>query len=425
MSRTLYTLLAALLMPAAFVHLEWRARRQTGAGDAWRERCGRFPDPHIARGAIWVHAASVGEVTAARPLVSRLRGAHPGQPLLVTTFTAAGRVRAADMFRGVAAVGTLPYDLPPFVRRFLRDLAPRCLVAVETEIWPNLYAAARLAGVPVVLASARLSERAMARYQRQRTLVREALEGVAAVLAQSSVDADRFVALGAVPERVTVAGNLKFDVEPPPGTEERGRELKRHVFANRPVFLAASTRDGEELPVLDAFTRLRRRVPAAVLVLAPRHPERAAAVAALAASRGYAVVRRSAGTAFNQTLDVYVVDTLGELMAFYAAADVAFVGGSLVPVGGHNLLEPVALGVPTLTGPHVFNAPEIAAVLQEAGAVRIVADGTGLAEEAEKLLGDAASRAAMAEQARAVLAAHRGAAGRIAAALMSVLGGRA
>jgi 3-deoxy-D-manno-octulosonic-acid transferase len=404
--RLLYTLALLLLAPIALVALEWRARRQTGVGGGWRARLGVVPVRDDAP--LWLHAASVGEVQSLVPLAKSLRRARPHLPLVVTTFTAAGAARARAALGEGIAVWPLPYDVPWSVAAFLRRVRPRGLVVVETELWPNLLAALAERRLPFAVVSARVSERALTRYLGLGALLRRPLQSVGAVLAQSQADAARFQALGVPGAKVSVAGNLKWDLELPPALEADGAELRASLLAGRPLLVAGSTREGEEELVLRAFAAARRSHPSLALVLAPRHPERAPAVEALCEQAGFATVRRSSRRALGEA-DVLLVDGIGELTLFYAAADVAFVGGSLVPVGGHNLLEPAALGRAVLTGPHHENAPEIVASLRASDAVRVVADATEFAAACDALLRDPSARRALGARARQAVLANRGA----------------
>jgi len=417
--RLLYICLGYGLAPILLGLSLWRGLRDPSYREGLPERLGL--GPAAPAGGIWVHAVSVGEVQAAASLVRALRRRYPHLPLTLTTATPTGRGRARRLFGGEVTVRYLPYDLPGPVGRFLERVRPRLGIILETELWPNLYRACERRGVPLVLASARVSERSVRRYRWAGGLVRAALAHGVIVAAQSAADAQRFVALGADPARTPVVGNLKFDVELPAAAEDRGRALRAALGAGRPVWVAGSTHEGEEELVLDAHARLAAAQPAALLVLVPRHPPRFEAVTALLRRRGVAFVTRSSGAAVAPTTAVLLVDTLGELVEFYAAADVAFVGGSLVPVGGHNLLEPAALGKPVVSGPHTANAAPVARLLVEAGAAELVADGAALAACVGRLLADGAARRSAGERGRAAVSANRGALERFLALLAPLL----
>ena len=419
-ARRLYTLLLWLALPFALPWLWWRAGREPGGQRGFGARLG-FGAAPAAPGGLWLHAASVGEVQAAAALFDALAREFPEAPLLLTCGTPAGRARARTLFGARAMVEYAPLDLPGAVRRALRRLQPALLVVLEAEIWPNLLAACAARGVPVVYASARLSERSARLWARGPGLLSPALARGVWVAAQSAADAARYARIGVPAGRIRVAGNLKFDRALPPDVRERGARLRARYAPGRPLWVAGSTRAGEEESVLLAARVVAAHVPGTVLALAPRHPPRFAEVAALLGRLGCGVVRRSDGAATAGQPEVVLVDTLGELLDFYAAADVAFVGGSLVAAGGHNLLEPAALGVPVVAGPHQFSAPDIAAALRAAGALTIVADADGLAAAVMALLADPAARARQGAAARAVVEANRGALERILELLRSVL----
>jgi len=421
LSRGLYNLALMALMPVALPAMEWRARRQAAQGDAWSQRLGFIKALPEGDGPIWVHAASVGEVQAALPLLRALDNAMPERRIVVTTFTAAGARRLAETAGDRVVQLTLPYDLPGPVNRFLDRVRPAALLITETEIWPNLFRAVHARGIPLLMGSARLSERALRRYQSIAGLVAETLGKVDLIAAQTEVDAERFRSLGAPVDRVETLGNVKFDLHAASSVAEEGSGLRRSLFNDRPVWIAGSTRQGEEEKVLDAFEQVREAHPRTLLVLAPRHPERATALKQLVKARALKSVSRSESQPAEDA-DVFIVDTLGELMTFYAAADVAFVGGSLVPVGGHNLLEPVALGIPVLTGPYYDNAVDVAEMLIAAGAVRRVQDSTALAERVSELLDDPTVRAQQASAGWKVIQENRGAVERLVDRLARFMG---
>jgi len=408
--RLVYLCLAYLLVPIA---LAAELVRGLGERARWRhlgERFGR--GAVLAQGGLWVHAVSVGEVQAAATLLRALRARDPSATLLLTTSTVTGRARAEALVGAEASVCYLPYDLPGSVARFLDRARPRLGIVLETELWPNLYAAAHRRRIPMILASARLSERSVRRYRRLGGLLRETLAGVD-VAAQSAADAARFVAVGAEPARTLVLGNLKFDYRPAEDVIVRARVLREALGAGRPVWVAGSTHDGEEDQVLAAHARLCARSSDALLVLAPRHPPRFAAVAARLAKGDAPWVARSTAAAVTADTRVLLLDSLGELMGYYAAADVAFVGGSLVPVGGHNLLEPASLGRPVIAGPHTFSDLAVTRLLAEAGALTVVEDAAGLATAVAAFLDDPALARAAGERGRMAVVANEGALARL------------
>jgi 3-deoxy-D-manno-octulosonic-acid transferase len=415
--RSLYRLAVALAAPLHAASLALRGRTAPGRRVAERFGFGA----RIDAAPLWIHAASVGEVQLAATVVHALRERYPSLPILITAFTATGAARAGDLGSDVS-VRYLPYDLPGSVRRFLDRTRPRLAIILETELWPTLYRACRERDIGLVIANARLSSRSARRYRRFAALFRAALCGVH-VAAQSAADAARFRALGAAPDRTEVIGNLKFDLTLPPDIAVRGRGLRERYAPARPMWVAGSTHAGEDEWVIAAHRRIRERLPTALLALAPRHPQRFAAVAARLAAQNIPFVRHSRAADHQRAGDAAVVllDTLGELLDFYAAADVAFVGGSLVPVGGHNLLEPAALGRAVATGPYVFNAAQVADVLIECGGARMVRDGESLAACIGAWLQDAPERARVGGLGRAALEANRGALERLMALIEPLL----
>jgi 3-deoxy-D-manno-octulosonic-acid transferase len=409
--RLLYLLAVYLAAPIISVMLLWRGLRDRSYWQNFSERFGfgARSSPH----GVWLHAVSVGEVQACAPLVSALYQRHPGLPLTVTTFTPTGAARARALFGNLAQVRYIPFDLPGAARRFLTRVQPRLAVIFETELWPNLYRECGRRRVPLVLASARISARSAGRYQRLGALFRDTLAQAVVIGAQAEGDAARFRALGAAATTTHVTGNLKFDFEVPPDVAPRGARLRAQYAPERALWVAGSTHGGgEEQALLEAHQLVRAAHPGALLVLAPRHPRRFEEVAKSLAQAGVSFVRRSqAGEAEDagHACEVLLLDSLGELLDFYAAADLAFVGGSLVPVGGHNLLEPAALGLAILTGPNNFNSAEIAQLLLERGAAEVVHDAAQLGARVSALLADPGARARMGAAASAAVDGNRGA----------------
>jgi 3-deoxy-D-manno-octulosonic-acid transferase len=407
----LYNVLIYLAAPFAILVQLWRGLRDPSYRGGLAERFGFGPT--IAGPVIWVHAVSVGEVQAAQPLVGELRRRHPVCRVLITTVTPTGATRARLLFGDDVQLCYVPFDLPGSVRRFFDRVQPKLAMILETELWPNLYGECGRRSVPLVLASARVSPRSIGKYRRLMSLFRRTLSHGIVIAAQSEADAERFRSIGAAPERTHVTGNIKFDFQPPDGIEERGRHWRDRNLSDRPVWVAGSTHEGEEAIVLDAHRQVLARFPDALLILVPRHPQRFEPVRDLLAKRHETVAFRSRGDIIQPHTRVLLGDTMGELMMFYAAADVAFVAGSLVPIGGHNLLEPASVGRPVLTGPHNFNGEEIAQLLVDAGAARIVANTRQLAQAVVALLGDAERRKVMGAAGRATLDRNRGALDRL------------
>jgi len=410
--RYLYTLAMYLVTPLLVLRLLARGVRSRPYYRRWPERFGFFAAPGFS-GSLWVHAVSVGEVNAAEPLIKALRRDYPNAPLVITTVTPTGTARVHQLFGDSVFHVYLPYDLPFAVRRFLQRTRPRLALIVETEIWPNLYFACRRRGIPLMIVNARLSERSLRGYLPMRGLVRSALRCVRQIAAQSRTDAARYRLLGADPQQLLVTGNMKFDMPIPHGAVAEGATMREHWGPRRPVWMAASTHEGEEMAVLEAHLQVLQRLPDALLLLAPRHPERFRLVEHSVRSLGFAVGTRSAGGVPSPAQQVFVIDAMGQLMPFFAAAEVAFVGGSLVPIGGHNVLEPAALSTPVLVGPHTFNFEEITRSLIEQGGAERVADSEQLGHDVLQLLRDPDKRQRMGRAAQQVFERERGAVGRI------------
>ena len=416
MTRFLYAAAWWLATPFVVARLLWRSRRQPGYAGHLGERFGRYAAIERAP-RIWVHAVSVGETRAAAPIVEALCARWPSHRILLTHMTATGRATGAQVFGGRVEQAWLPYDHRFAVRGFLRAFRPELGMLLETEIWPRLVAECAAAGIPLVLANARLSERSARRYARFPRFTCETLRALRGIAAQTEADARRFRELGA--EAIAVTGNVKFDVAIPEAMLRRGEEMRAMLGASRIVWIAGSTREGEEALLLDAFAAIDdRRV---LLVIVPRHPERFDGAAALARERGYEVARRSEGLAVNAAVRVAIGDSMGEMLAYYAAADVVLMGGSILAYGSQNLIEPCALGKPVIVGPSTFNFEEAADGAIAAGAALRVPDAPAAMAAALAISHDAPLREAMGEAARAFVAAHRGAVARLLAWLEPLL----
>jgi 3-deoxy-D-manno-octulosonic-acid transferase len=411
-ARAAYSLLWWLALPLLPLRLWWRGRREPAYRSHIGERFGRYADAARAAGddPLWIHAVSVGETRAVVPLIERLEREHPQRTILLTHMTATGRETGRALFGDRVVQAWLPYDLPFAVNRFLAHFHPRAGLLVETELWPNLAAAAARAHMPLLLINARLSERSARGYARIAPLARPLLRSLAGIAAQTSDDAARLRALGATD--VVVTGNLKFDASVAPEWRDRGRRLRERFGADRPVVVLASTRPGEEALLLDALSRSSVS-PHVLVVVVPRHPQRFDEVARLLASRGVPFARRGDEHRVPDHARVVLGDSMGEMHAYYAAADVAFVGGSLLPFGGQNLIEPIAAGVVTIVGPHTFNFAQAADAAIAAGAALRVDDAEALWEAAQRLLADGRSRERASANAQRFIAAHRGAADRL------------
>jgi len=418
--RLVYVLLIYLLAPVVIAMEAWKA--------LWNpEYRGRLPQrlgldgPQPPGPCVWLHGVSVGEVQAAAALIRELRKQFPDLPVVVTTVTPTGAQRARALFGDTVFHCYLPYDLPGAVRRFLDRTRPRVAIILETEIWPTLYHALGTRGIPLVMASARVSTRSVDRYRRLASLFRTTLSHGILIGAQTPADAERFRIIGAAPDRVRVTGNVKFDMEIPAAAVEAGRAFRRRVAADRPVWIAGSTHDGEEEAVLAAHAIVRQRHPHALLILVPRHPQRFEAVRVLLRKRGVEFASRSAGEEPRPDHTVFLVDTLGELQMFYAAADVAFVAGSLVPIGGHSLLEPAVLGLPMLSGPYNHNAQDVADLFEQCGALRVARSKEDLAQKACDWFDDPARARSDGERGRQAVAQSRGAVTRLVAMVAPLL----
>ena len=462
MARIFYSLLLYLLVPVVLVRLGLRGLRNPDYWRRWPERFGfiaRLPQA----GAIWLHAVSVGETRAAVPLVHALMQRYPQRPILITTMTPTGSAQVRALFGDQVAHCYVPYDLPLAVRRFLERGRPSLAIIMETELWPNLFYHCRARAIPLLVANVRMSEKSMGRYLKFAALTRATLQQVNMFAVQFETDALRLRRLGAAPERVRVTGSIKFDISMPAQQAAQARALRSALGKDRPVWLAASTRDGEEETVLAVYRDLKIRFPSLLLVLVPRHPERFATVARLCRDAGFAIALRSAqlhppgestdgrgralsgtgadGTevltpglprqtqeqfsmrlprmaevlktqeqfSVNPATDILVGDTMGELALFFGAADVAFVGGSLVPTGGHNILEACAAGIPVVFGPHMFNFTEISHLTVERGAGRQVTDAVELGVAVGAYLADAPLRATAGAAGRRMIEENRGA----------------
>ena len=418
--RILYNLLTYLLLIPFGCY--WIVR---GIGNrSYLDRLGQrfgLNFPHIG-GCIWIHAVSVGEVQATVPLIHALAKRFPEQQLLITTVTPTGAARVRALFGDSVQHCYIPFEFPHAVRRFFATVNPEAALIMETEIWPNLYRACGVRKIPLVLVSARISPKSVPGYRRLLPLIRETLSHGIIIAAQSQADADRFLALGASSKRTWVTGNIKFDVDLNPEVTGQGKQLRHELFGERPVWIAASTHDGEEQQVLDAHRSLLEKYPDLLLILVPRHPERFAGVRNLIKNRDFGVVSRTDQSPCDPSTNVFLVDTMGEVPLFYATSDIAFVGGSLVPVGVHNLLEPAAQGLPIIFGPHVFNLQDIADMFVELGACSVVEDASDLAATIAGLIADPDEAARLGQNGLDLLEKNRGALQRLLVLLEPLLG---
>ena len=415
-ARLIYSILLYLTVPLILFRLLWRGRLNHAYWLRWPQRFGWFKTPFLKK-PIWIHAVSVGEVQAALPLIRKLQQTYPDHSIVVTTTTPTGSARVKSELGDSVFHVYAPYDLPGVVARFLKRVKPDFALFMETELWPNQFYQCRQRNIPVVVANARLSQHSMEGYRRLQSLTQSTLQQVSLIAAQGQQDAENFQTVGMMPDRIQITGSIKFDLELADDLYQQGDDLRKQLFGGdnkqRPVWIAASTHEGEEEQVLSAFSQVRQAVPDCLLLLVPRHPERSPAVAGLCERNGLNVVRRSEHKACEANTQVFIGDTLGELMVFYIAADVAFVGGSLVSKGGQNILEPAQLQKAIITGPYTFNFAEINRVMQEAGALRKVSDSNQLATTVIELLDNAHDRQLMGERAFEQVEKNRGSLNRL------------
>jgi len=416
-----YTSVLYLLVPLVLIRLLWLGKNNPAYHQRWLERFGYVTGLKGNKPVIWIHAVSVGEIQASRPLVEHLNQHYPDYQILVTTVTPTGAASAVLIYGGIIQHRYFPYDLPGAVTRFLTTVKPVILLILETEIWPNLYRQCRLANIPVLLLNARLSERSLRGYRLLKSLTRRTLQDTSCIAAQSNADAQRFIKAGAPANQVMVMGNLKFDINIAASVVEQGAVIRRNFMVNRPIWIAASTHQGEESLLLDALTIVRESLPDSLLVIAPRHPERFQTVIDLCVKRGFQTVSYSHKDAYEPDVQVFVLDTLGQLPMYYAAADIAFVGGSLVPVGGHNMLEPACLGLPVLTGSYLFNFNEIASLLANVDALIQVTNAEQLASKVLALFSDGNQRYNMGLRAKQVVLENQGSINKVDRLLKSYL----
>jgi 3-deoxy-D-manno-octulosonic-acid transferase len=357
--RIAYSLIFYLLIPFILLRLLWRSIKAPDYRQRWRERFACY-DRILPQNIIWFHAVSVGEAEALFPLIRRLQQKKPHEKIVVTTTTPTGSVRVLAVLGQSVEHVYLPYDTPDIVKRFLRVFKPKLAVIMETEIWPNLFTYCGKNDIPLYVINARLSEKSARGYQKIPALIHSVFDNVKLVATQTQEDAERYIAIGANPNRVKTVGNIKFDIEVPEEIIVEGKQLKESELKDRFVWIAASTHQGEEQIFLDAYKEIKNSIPELLLLIVPRHPERFPEVGALCTQNALTVINRTSKQSCNQEADVYLADTMGELKMLYAAADVAFIAGSMVAVGGHNLLEASAIGVPVLFGPYMANFKEIA-----------------------------------------------------------------
>ena len=419
--RFAYAVLTYLLSPVYALYWLFRGISERAYLDRFGQRFG-FGYPSLTGGCIWLHAVSVGEVQAAAPLVRALARQFPERQLLITTVTPTGAARVARLFGEAVTHCYMPFETPHSVHNFFAATRPQLALVMETEIWPNLYYACGKRKIPLVLVSARISPKSVVSYRRMLPLFRETLSYGIVIAAQSAADAERFMSLGTSPERTSVTGNIKFDIELDAGLSGKGRDERQRLFGNRPVWIAASTHEREEEQILTAHRLLQEKLSDALLILIPRHPERFAAVRSLLSKQQFRFVARTDEVPCTPQTEVFLGDTMGEVPLFYAASDIAFVGGTLVPVGGHNLLEPAALGRPIITGPHLFNTQEIADMFAELGASLVVESAAELAAALHALFSNRQQADEIGARGQSIVQKNRGALQRLLLLLEPLLG---
>jgi 3-deoxy-D-manno-octulosonic-acid transferase len=418
--RKLYSLFLYLLTPLALLYLAFRGLRSRDYLKRWPERFALFNKPPANNGIV-VHAVSMGEVNAASEMIRSLMKRFPDYPLGITTLTPTGSDRARNLFPGAAFQLYAPFDLPGAVRRFFDRVQPRLLIIMETEIWPNWYHEAARRGIPVIIANARISEQSIGAYRRLGQLIGPALKSVSQIAAQSKLDAERLIEIGADSGRLTVTGNLKFDINLPPSLLEQAEPIRLAWGTDRLVLLAGSTHEGDEIIMLKAFKPVLEKFAGALLVLVPRHPERFSRAAQLARNAGLTVALRSEGISCPRSAQCFIIDSMGELMRYYAASDVAFVGGSTDRIGGHNVLEPAAMGKPVIVGPHTFNFKEITGQLIEHNAAFRIQNELELEQTVCRLFDDPELRDRMGQAGIDLVKSGQGALGRTLEVIDAVL----
>jgi 3-deoxy-D-manno-octulosonic-acid transferase len=402
--RFIYSLLFYLGLPFVWLRLLWRARRNPPYKYRWSERIGIIPFTIKPQG-VWWHAVSMGETLAAVPLIKLFQQKHPEIPLLVTTTTPTGSEQVKKLLGESVQHMYMPYDLPHIISRFIKTLKPRLLIMMETELWPNTLHYCHQQNIPVLLANARLSKKSAKGYGRFSSLMHEMLQNITTIAVQNKKDAKRFIQLGFPKERLFVTGTIKFDIHISNTLIEKAREMRAQWDISRPVWIAASTHKGEEEIILEAA----KKIPEALLILVPRHPDRTKEVINLCQKTNLNFCLRSANELPNKDTRIFLIDTLGELLLFYAASDIAFVGGSLIEKGGHNLLEPAAIGLPVLSGESLYNFSQIEKLLDKAKALIKIKNAEELSDQINFLFNNPEKRNLMGEAAQKMVLENKGA----------------
>ena len=378
--RLMYHTLTYILLP--FLVLFWFAKSLLNKSylDRLTQRFG-FGYPKLNSGSIWIHAVSVGEVQASIPLVNELRQHYPYKEIIITTVTPTGSKQVKNIFKDAVRTSYIPFETNFAIKNFFNSIKPSVALIMETEIWPNLYKECGSRGIPLILVSARISEKSLINYKRFLPLFRDTLSHGILIAAQSQIDADRFLALGASKDRTWIMGNIKFDFKLPEEILTKSKIYRSKIFPRRHIWIAASTHEHEEEIILEAHKNISKKIENLLLILVPRHPERFAKITQILKEDNWIYSKKSDDQDIPESCQVLLIDTIGELLFFYACSDVAFVGGSLLPVGGHNLLEPAAIGLPIITGAHTFNQKEMTDRLAQVDALRIVHNANSLSSD--------------------------------------------
>ena len=378
--RSMYHTLTYILLP--FLVLFWFAKSLLNKSylDRLTQRFG-FAYPKLNSGSIWIHAVSVGEVQASIPLVNELKQHYPYKEIIISTVTPTGSEQVKNIFKDAVRTSYIPFETNFAIKNFFNSIKPSVALIMETEIWPNLYKECGSRGIPLILVSARISEKSLINYKRFLPLFRDTLSHGILIAAQSQIDADRFLALGASKDRTWIMGNIKFDFKLPEEILTKAKIYRSKIFPRRHIWIAASTHEHEEEIILEAHKNISKKIGNLLLILVPRHPERFAKITQILKEDNWIYSKKSDDQDIPESCQVLLIDTIGELLFFYACSDVAFVGGSLLPVGGHNLLEPAAIGLPIITGAHTFNQKEMTDRLAQVNALRIAHNANSLSSD--------------------------------------------
>lgn len=406
--RYLYTLLTYLCIPVALLRLLWRSRKLPAYRNRISERLGYINKLDPQRKVIWIHMVSVGEFLAATPLIKQLMEQYPLFIILITTTTPTGSKQVHKHFKDTVEHVYLPYDSPECINRFLKRAHPQLAIIMETELWPNLFHHTHKNNIPIILANARLSQQSMKKYEYIQSLVKPMMHHVSLIAAQTHIEGERFIRLGLARNKLTVTGNIKFDLQVPSNLTDDGKNM-RQAWGNRAVWIVASTHNKEETWILSVFKKIQTAYPNLLLILVPRHPDRFEEVAQLCKSQGFHIAKRSLHEAITSKTEILLGDTMGEMLLLYAASDIAFVAGSIAPIGGHNLLEPAALRLPIISGHHLHNFIAISNLLKKANAMIIIKSVDELYQTLSKLLSDVHLRKTMGQNAYQTILTHKGA----------------